>query len=297
MKAITGAACVLVVLLAAGLVLWLALRSRKRRSPTVTPARVTPASAPDPTAGLSDEELSRRANALLVDADDAIKTSEEELGFAVAQYGTEATESFTSTVATAKQEVARAFQLRQELDDSTPEDPQTRRAMLAEIIRRCEVADQRLDAEADAFDALRDLEGRLDIAIADVKAGRDASVSRLPEVRHTMQTLRSTYADSALRSVSDNIEQAQDRIQFASDALTQAEVDAQRGDRSAAAVAVRAAQEAISQASTLLGALKTVADDLATANGAVRPRSLTSTPTSPRAGPSCRRAAHRPGRA
>jgi len=252
-----AAICLLLVLATAGVVVWLVLRSRKRT------ARRAPLAAADPLAGLTDAELAHRANALLVNADDAIKTSEEELAFAVAQYGADETASFTATVATAKREIARAFELRQMLDDATPEDPQTRRAMLTEIIRRCEAADHGLDAEADAFDALRDLEGRLEEAIPEVAAARDAGAARLPAVRGTWEALQAGYAESALQSVSDNLDQAQERIQFASGALSRASAAVQHGDRSTAAVAVRGAQGAAKQAETLLDAVQKLAADLA----------------------------------
>jgi uncharacterized membrane protein YgcG len=262
---IASVGCLLLVLAVAGLIVWLVVRSRK------TPARPAPAAATtDPLAGLADGELSGRANSLLVDADDAIKTSDEELAFAVAQYGTEATASFTTAVAAAKQDIGRAFELRQQLDDTTPEDPQTRRAMLAEIIRRCEAADQRLDAEADAFDALRDLEGRLDEMIPQVIADRDAYAGRISSAQSTLDALRARHAESALQSVSDNIEQAQERIQFATNALSRTAAEAQQGNRSAAAVAVRGAQEAVSQAGTLLDAVEKLSADLARVGDAVR---------------------------
>lgn len=264
LAAVAVLGCLVLVLAIVGLGVWLWLRSRKGR-----PARVAPAGS-DPLAGLSDGDLSHRADSLLVEADDAIRTSEEELGFALAQYGPEATASFTAAVASAKEEIAHAFHLRQQLDDSTPEDPQTRRGMLAEIIRRCEAADRRLDAEADAFDALRDLEGRLDQAIPEVTAQRDAVAGRLPVVQSTLVTLRETYAESALRAVADNGAQAQDRIQFASDALSRAATEVGQGDRAAAALAVRGAQEAVSQAGTLLDAVDRLSADLVRIRTAVQ---------------------------
>ncbi|HEX6870054.1 MAG TPA: TPM domain-containing protein [Micromonosporaceae bacterium] len=266
--------CLLLAAAAAGLAIWLLLVRRRRSArSSAVPGRTPPAGAPeavaaDPLSRLSDDDLSQRANTLLVDADDAIKTSEEELAFAVAQYGAEATRSFTDTVAAAKQEIGSAFQLRQRLDDETPEDPPTRRAMLTEIIQRCEAADRRLDAEAEAFDALRDLEGRLDPAMTEATARRDAAAARLASAQTALDTLRARYADTALRSVADNVEQARERIAFATTALGRAQAAGQ-GDRSSAAVAVRGAQDAVSQAATLLDSVEKLDADLTRVRGTV----------------------------
>jgi tetratricopeptide (TPR) repeat protein len=70
--------------------------------------------------------------------------------------------------------------------------------------------------------------------------------------------------------VSDNIDQAQERIRFASTALSRAETDARQGDRSMAAVAVRGAQEAVKQAGTLLAAVETLSANLARVRDGVR---------------------------
>ncbi|NUW04757.1 YgcG family protein, partial [Streptomyces sp. CAI 127] len=108
---------------------------RKRRTTT----RTTPAAtgwgrgagaggAPEPPTPLP--ELDAQAKQVLVDTDDAVRTSEEELGFATAQFGEEAAKPFTAAVARAKDELTQSFRLRQQLDDAFPEDDATRRRML-----------------------------------------------------------------------------------------------------------------------------------------------------------------------
>ena len=88
----------------------------------------------DELAGLSLDELSKRGSSLLVEVDDAVKTSEQEVAFATAQFGDEAAAPFAAAVESAKVDLAKAFQLRRALDDSTKEDDAQRRAMLTEII-------------------------------------------------------------------------------------------------------------------------------------------------------------------
>jgi len=82
--------------------------------------RTGPAAAPDgdELAALPTDELNRRASAALVAIDDAVKTSEQELGFAQAQFGLEATRQFSAVLAGGKQKVSEAFALRQQLADA-----------------------------------------------------------------------------------------------------------------------------------------------------------------------------------
>ncbi|MDG4866276.1 TPM domain-containing protein, partial [Streptomyces sp. T-3] len=124
---------------------------RKRRITT----RTTPGQPAVPLTPLP--ELDTKAKHLLVQTDDAIRTSTEELGFAGAQFGDEAIKPFTEAVEYAKAELTAAFRIRQQLDDAFPEDDPTRRRMLDEIISRCTEANRRLDAETADFDRLRAL--------------------------------------------------------------------------------------------------------------------------------------------
>ncbi|MGV9882602.1 hypothetical protein [Streptomyces sp. NPDC003006] len=89
-------------------------------------------------------ELDKQARLLLVETDDAIRTSTEELGFATARFGEDAAKPFGEALAYAQSELAAAFLLRQELDDAFPEDEPTRRRMLDEIVARCARAERRL---------------------------------------------------------------------------------------------------------------------------------------------------------
>ena len=125
--------------------------------------------------GMTQKELDQRAGSLLVQLDDSLKTSEQELGFAVAQFGDAATADFTATLAAAKEKVAQAFAIRQQLDDVNPETSEQKRTLTTQIIQLCESADADLDAQADAFDALRSLEKNAPEALAAVR--KDAAAA------------------------------------------------------------------------------------------------------------------------
>ncbi|MFD9337229.1 TPM domain-containing protein [Streptomyces sp. NPDC060028] len=223
-----------------------------------------PGGAPAP---LPLPELDAKAKALLVESDDAIRTSTEELGFASAQFGDEAIGTFTTAVAYAKDELTAAFRLRQQLDDAYPEDDATRRRMLDEIVARCTEANRRLDAESAAFDRLRDLEKNAPQALTTVEDHFRALTGRTTTAEATLTALAGRYADSASAPVASNPEQAKDRLLFATANLGEARAAVDAGENGKAAVHVRAAEGAVDQAATLVDAVERRAQELAEAAG------------------------------
>ncbi|MEW1638191.1 TPM domain-containing protein [Streptomyces sp. NPDC093801] len=221
-------------------------------------------------------ELDARVGTLLVETDDAVRTSTEELGFAAAQFGEEAVAAFTAAVAYARGELTQAFRLRQQLDDAHPEDDATRRRMLDEILARCAEANRRLDAESAAFDRLRDLERNAPAALAAVEARFRELSGRTTTAGATLTALAGRYADSASAPVASNAGQAEDRLLFATTSLGEARAALDGGDSGRAAVHVRAAEGAVDQAATLVDAVERRAQELAEAAGKL-PGALTET--------------------
>ncbi|MEU3406646.1 TPM domain-containing protein [Streptomyces sp. NPDC006670] len=223
-------------------------------------------------------EVDARARTLLVETDDAVRTSTEELGFAAAQFGDEAVTSFTAAVEYAKGELTQAFRLRQQLDDAYPEDDATRRRMLEEILARCAEANRRLDAESAAFDRLRDLVKNAPQALAAVEARFRELTGRTTTATATLAALAGRYAESASAPVASHAEQAKDRLLFATTSLGEARAALGGGDSGRAAVHVRAAEGAVDQAATLVDAVERRAQELAEAAGKL-PGALTETET------------------
>lgn len=223
-------------------------------------------------------ELDARARTALVETDDAVRTSQEELGFATAQFGEEAARPFHEAVAHAKKELTAAFRLRQQLDDAYPEDDATRRRMLDEILARCSEADRRLDAEAEDFDRLRALERNAPQALDAAAAAFQDVDGRVVSAEATLGVMRERYAPSAAAPVANDVEQAKDRLQFAAAALDRGRQAVEAGDNGSAAVQVRAAEGAVAQAARLIEAVDRRARELAEATGKL-PSALTETET------------------
>jgi hypothetical protein len=262
-------------------------RRRKARSAPV----------PGQPVGPSLPDLTDQANALLIELDDDLRASERELELAAGQYGAAATEPFRAALDASRQDVAEAFRLRMTLDEVPAPDEATRRRTLAQIIERCQTADARLDAESEAFDRLRDLEGRAAEVADGLDRRRTALEAALPAAAATVHDLLSRYAGSSVTGIAANVDQAGERLTFAASALAQArtalagapptvspaenpggdqtgvpagdQAQVPGGDRAEAALAVRAAEQAVDQADQLIAAVNRAAADLPAARVAV----------------------------
>ncbi|GAB2467773.1 TPM domain-containing protein [Xylanimonas ulmi] len=223
------------------------------------------ATSQDELARLSTEELDKRAASALVEIDDALKTSEQELGFAQAEFGVEATREFEGVLAQAKSDVSEAFVLRQHLDDETPDPEAQRREWLAQIIRLVDGAGDALDAQTSSFDDLRKLAERAPQVLDETAQRADEITARIAVSHQALATLAATYPASALVSVMSNPEQASALVEGARAAVGQGREALERKDRNTAVAQARGAQNALGQAVRLLDAVDNAGQDLAEA--------------------------------
>ncbi|YCH08129.1 TPM domain-containing protein [Arthrobacter sp. alpha11c] len=251
------------VVAAGGAATYLYLRNRRKKVGQASSASYGPQGEElDPLAALSIPELRQKSGSLLIEADDAIKSSEQELGFAQAQYGDSAIGNFTKALQEAKAHMTESFKLQQQLDDHIPDTEEQQRTWLGEIIRRSEAALASLRDQKEDFDSLRELEKKAPQALATVTAGAREADSRIASAEQSLQGLRSKYAESALTQVSDNILQAKERLAFVQNAATTAQEKLAAGENSLAAVAVRAAEESLHQTNVLIDAISKTAGSL-----------------------------------
>ncbi|MGP9018815.1 hypothetical protein ACT1U9_10420 [Streptomyces sp. BR1] len=268
------------VLLGAGVAAAYAYARRNRRALTrTTPASAAGAGAGGERAGAREsrdgldldalDALDTESREALVAADDAIRTSEEELGFAADQLGEEAVRPFAEAVTYARSEVSAAFRLRQRLDDGGPEDDEARQGLLGEIVSRCADADERLDTEAAAFDRLRDLGHNAPQALAAAESVFRTLTGRTAAADSTLTALHQQYEASAFAPVAGHVEEAKDRLVFATTTLNLARQALDADDNDTAAVYVRAAEGAVAQTTMLVEAVERRGRELTDAEGAV----------------------------
>ncbi|MFE2692455.1 hypothetical protein [Streptomyces mirabilis] len=249
----------LVAVIAAGALAAYSYARRTRRARTrTTPGGGTP--HPVPFA-----ELDRRAGRLLVEIDDCVRTGTEELGWAAAQFGEEAVATYTGALAFARSELTASFRLWQRLDDTLTDDSLVRRQLLEEIVARCAEAGRLLDAETPGFDLLRALERTLPAALESAEARIRELTARTPAAEATLTELRERYAPSASLSVAGNVEQAKDRLVFATTRLDRARQSLDRGEGARATAYLRSAEAAVDQADLFVAGIDRVACELASA--------------------------------
>lgn len=239
----------------------------RRRQPT-GPVRGPDGAPLTGAAALPTDELAKVAARGIVAVDDALKASEQELGFAQAQFGEQATTPFAAVIATGKQKLAQAFELRRRLDDTTPEAEPERRAMLLEVVRLCDEVDRDLDAQTAEFARLRDLQARAPEVLAEVDRRATEVQGRLPASRATLEQLATRYPATALASVRENVGQAEALLAGARENAAAGQ-GAVASDRAKAVSLARLAEDAVAQAVLLLDGVDRAGSDLAEAGGRI----------------------------
>ncbi len=100
---------------------WMRRRRRKRREAEFAAARRVDPSDPNALAAVPIDALDDLSKAIVVDVDNAVRTSDSELALAVEEFGAAQTDPFSRAVSNAKTTLAQAFNVRQILDDAVPE--------------------------------------------------------------------------------------------------------------------------------------------------------------------------------
>jgi predicted nucleic acid-binding Zn-ribbon protein len=240
-------------------------RARRRRAAALAAARrVDPtdanALAPVPLQALDD--LSR---SMVVDVDNALRTSTNELALAIDEFGKERTQPFTDAVNNAKAALTQAFTVRQQLEDATPETPEQRREMLTRVIVSAARADRELESQTEAFEKLRDLVINAPSQLDGLTQRYVELTSRIAPSEQRMAELHKEFDDTALSSVSGNVTGAKERLAFADRNIGTARDLAshvESGKQTGLVDAFHAAESALGQALSLLDAVDTAAVDI-----------------------------------
>ncbi|MFI5683832.1 hypothetical protein [Streptomyces sp. NPDC051636] len=260
----------LAVLGAAGVLAGYGYVRRTRRARTRTTPGMVSVRPPAPTA----DEFERQARTALVVADDSVRTSREELAFAEALSGAEAVAPFARALRAAETELAAAFAIRRRYEQGVPQDEVARRQALVGVVGRCAEAGRRLDAEAPGFDQLRALERGAGEAL-EIAEGRFRELAgRTGGAALTLGGLGERFAASVVKPVTGYLEQAKDRLVFATGHLNACRQADDAAARERAARHLRAAEGAIAQADVLVSGVERLAAQVREAAGLV-PAALT----------------------
>ena len=219
--------------------------------------------------GPSVTKLDAQACDILVQTDDAVRTSEQELAFAAARLGERTAAPFAAAVSAAHADLAAAFLIRQLLDEDHHHDDAARRSRLAEITARCAEASRVLDEHAEPFDQLQDLPARAPELLAEVDAHVAQQTARVSASRQVLSRLAAGYTAQAVDTVAANPGEAAERLAFAAAVVAAARPELAAGQVRAAAVQLQAAEAAADQAADLLTAVEHTAAGLTQAASAL----------------------------
>ncbi|MER8027502.1 hypothetical protein ABTZ78_00775 [Streptomyces bauhiniae] len=238
------------------------IRRGRRTSAAVSSAPAAPTPA----------ESDRQAREALVRADDSVRASEEELPFAAALTDGRTLAPFRHAIHTARTELSAAFALWHRYEEGEPRDPGDRRQALTGIVGRCAEAGRVLDARAGELDRLRGPAAGPALAVAEEAFRRLAA--RAAGARATASELRERYGPSAGARAAGCVEEAMDRLVFATARLNEGRRAADSGEQERAVRQLRAAEGAVAQAGILVAGLDRTARRLREA-AALVPAALT----------------------
>jgi uncharacterized membrane protein YgcG/predicted nucleic acid-binding Zn-ribbon protein len=259
--AVLGVLVVAVVLL---LVL-MRYRARRRRAAALAAARRVDPTDENALAAVPLQALDDLSRAMVVDVDNALRTSTNELALAIDEFGKERTEPFTDAVNDAKAALTQAFTVRQQLEDATPETPAQRRELLTRVVVSAARADRELESQTEAFEQLRDLVINAPSRLDGLTQQYVELTSRIAPAEQRMAGLHNDFDDAALTSISGNVAGAKERLAFADRNISSARAlatHAESGKQTSLVDAFHAAESALGQALSLLDAVDTAASDI-----------------------------------
>ena len=246
---LTVALAVVGLVVAGALVLGIAMLFRNREG-----------AKPSGAAGLP--ALRTRANVHLVALDEALAAADNELGFAIAQFGEAKTADYAEAVASARTMATAAFRLRRELDDAFVEPVTKQREMALQIIAYSEGAQQKLESQDRSFSSLRVEELEAPNSVKALSARITEASARVAPARATLTRLAADYRPQIAAEHERAIGEAVDRLAAAKKAVAGAEKALSPAGVNSVVADLREAEQSVAAATTLLDSIDSVAAQL-----------------------------------
>lgn len=219
----------------------------------------------DPLDDKSTDELRLQSGEMLVAADNAVQSSEQELLFAAASYGQEKVSTFEQDLAKAKEHLQESFRLQQQVDSSQPEGDSEARDLYKRIIGAAEKVNQTLQAHQEEFDGMRDLERNPQPAVDQLQKQIQQLTPRRAAAEAALEGLSRKYDDDALRQYRDNLAQSAEVLQAAESARAEAAEAVESGSTADAVLAIHSGEQASSDARSLIESMEQTQERLDTA--------------------------------
>jgi hypothetical protein len=248
-----------------GMTLWSRKRRRKAHEAAVTAAQNIDPTNPEALASVPINALDDLSKSIVVEVDNAVRTSANELVLAVEEFGETQTAPFATAVDNARQTLKQAFTVRQKLDDEVPEPLPERRDLLTRVVVSAAKANKELDTQSAAFRQMRDLVFNAPERLDALTQQLVTVTARLEPSDQKLGQLRTEFDEGALASVARNVTAARERVDFADDAITRGRELAAKpvaGEVGDLIDCVRGAESSLQQANTMLDAVDSAASDI-----------------------------------
>ncbi|GAB3121937.1 hypothetical protein [Glaciibacter psychrotolerans] len=211
----------------------------------------------------ADAAARARAAAIsLVRADDLVQSAADELGFAIAQFGENATREFAQALTTSRRQLRDAFALQQKLDDALPDTDAERRRWNEQIIALADEATTRLNGQTRSFESRRGVEREAPVLLAQLQRRVERAADRMASGHASIDRLALTYTDAALAALRSNAGRAAVALAEAREAAAAASARLGSAQSEPVGEQMSAAERGMFTATKLLDAIETGEDDL-----------------------------------
>ena len=259
---------VVVVVVIGGLIVFFVKRNKAKGASTPAPKATAdhPWAPGDQLPSLTEDQvlaLTNQSSALLLQADELVRSAADELDFARAQFGETKTDAYAKALSVAQAGIAKAFASQQTMNEAPDSRSRTEAALtLQHELNQVMPA---LVEQQKAFSQLRDEEASVPTQATDVKTRILEAIAALPGVEAELTALQTLYSSTTVASLMDNPQQARALLDSASVAANQA-TSLATSDPSAALVQLDIARRALAMAGHQTEAIMSAKHDLAAAN-------------------------------
>jgi hypothetical protein len=250
---------------AGGLMVMNRRRRRKQHDAAVSAAKNIDPTDPAALADVQIDALDDLSKQMVVQVDNAVRTSANELALASEEFGEAQTAPFAAAVENARETLKQAFAVRQKLDDGIPDPLPERREMLTRVVVSAARANKELDAQTASFHQMRDLVFNAPERLDALTQQLVTVTARLEPSDQKLAQLRTEFDEAALASVARNVNAARERVEFADKAITRGrELSAKLvgGEVGDLVECVRGGESALQQANKMLDAVDSAASDI-----------------------------------
>ncbi|MBM7505927.1 hypothetical protein ACFPER_02345 [Agromyces aurantiacus] len=196
-----------------------------------------------------DVELARRAGSALIAADERLRGAIEELGFAEAELGADATGDLGGAIVQAQALLTEAFRLNQ------PGPGREAARHRVRVVQLCDEAAGLLDEHTSALAERMARARRAPEIVAAARGDIERLRSQVPEARELVERLAARYSRAALAGIEGHPAEAAQLLGFAEHSAAVAERRRSAGQHGAASIALEASVDAVHRAATLLDAV------------------------------------------